>query len=379
LEEEFRGKLNALMTPEYRLTFRQAMSGPEIPSLLVDKILQDTLRTWAQYVSESKGALLYDIPVLSRSVLRWEEIARKDYWIALDILRINVTRMLDSLDLFRKRLPGADAVRVGQNRVSLEEIKTSLENLQRFTINPLSSTAIARVSQDPPSLRLYIESQFQQARLKRDEANRRVAGLERSLQYSEAQIETPTSLTHGSPGAVAQKGQSGETLRTEVSDAFLDRLIQMSGRKEEVSYRQRLVDQLISERFQAAKLEHEATYYETQRHVVGAAHLSGTGRVQELESRLKTAFDELAAATDNVVALHDQLAKKNLNPSTALYTLTLPYTQERIVPFTLWQAVLWGMAALIVTSFVLVLSALIYDHYHPAGWPAPQRQPLRST
>jgi hypothetical protein len=155
--------------------------------------------------------------------------------------------------------------------------------------------------------------------------------------------------------------------------------MQMSSRKEEVIYRQRLIDRLIDERFRAAKLEHEVAYYETLSRLVAAARMSGAGRAVAIEARMKTAFDELATSMDHVAALHNQLAKNNLNPSTLLYTVTLPYTQQRAVPFTVRTAALWGVALMIIAFFTLVLTALIYDRYHPASWPTPQSQPLRST
>ncbi|MEO5739972.1 MAG: hypothetical protein ABIS29_05185, partial [Vicinamibacterales bacterium] len=131
---------------------------------------------------------------------------------------------------------------------------------------------------------------------------------------------------------------------------------------------------------QAAELEREVAYYETLSRSVAAARMSGgAGRVPAIEARMKTVFDQLATITDQVVALQDQLAKNNLNPSTLLYTVTLPYTQERLVPLTLRVAALWGVALVIVAFFMLALTALIYDRFHPATWRTPRRASVRAT
>ncbi len=370
LEAEFQDKLNALNTPEYRVSYRQKSIGQQLPSLLVNKVLQDTLRTWARFASERNGALSYNIPVLSRNVLRWDDISRQDYLPGLDILRLHLMRVMDTLDLFRNKVPGADAVRVGEKQMTLEEIKSSLESLQ-LNIDMLSSVATAGVSKDPALLRVYVDDQSQQMRLKRDEANRRVAGLEQALQqYSQQFVGSQSSSAQPPPAAGFPRGQAGnETLIPQFSESFLDRLMQMSSRKEEVTYRQGLIDRLIAERFQAAKLEHEVAHYEALSRSLSTAHMPAGASAQAatIEARMKSAFDELGSAMDHVVALHDQLAKNNLNPSTLLYTVTHPYTQERLTPLTVRVAILWGVALLIVAFFVLVLAVLIHDRFHPAN------------
>jgi len=380
LETEFQNKLTSLTTPEFRLSFRRRAGMRQIPSALIDKILQDTLRTWAQHASERKGALSYNIPVLGRSVLRWDEISREDYLIGLDILRTHVVRILSALELFREKLPGADAVRAGEDQMTLEEIKSSLENLQRFTIEPLFGLAAGGVSKQPGALRLYVENQLQQTRLTRDESNRRVTGLEQSLlQYSQQSTGAPVAGTQGAPAPGFPRGQGGsETLIPQFGESFLDRLMQMSSRNEDAEYRQGLTDRLIVERFKAAKLEREVAYYEALSRSLAAARAAGegAGRAPTIEARMKTAFDQVATAMDHVVALYDQLSKNNLNPSTMLYTVTLPYTQQRVASFTLRQAALWGVALMILASFVLVLAVLIHDRFRPSRWrTAPRETP----
>jgi hypothetical protein len=281
-----------------------------------------------------------------------------------------VVRILNALELFRKKLPGADAVRAGQNQMTLEEIKASLENLQRFTIEPLFSIAAGGVSKQPASLRLYVENQLQQTRLTRDESNRRVAGLEQSLQqYSSTGASVVGTQSVAIPGVPrAQGGIETPSLTPQLGESFLDRLMQISGRKEDASYRQDLTDRLISERFQAAKLEREMAYYDALGRSLAAPRAAGegAGRAAAIEGRMKAAFDQVATATDHVVALYDQLSKNNLNPGTMLYTVTRPYTQQRVAPFTLLQAALWGVVFMILASFVLVIGALIHDRFHPA-------------
>ena len=53
-------------------------------------------------------------------------LEREDYLVAIDILRLKTTRVLDTLTEIAK-LPGALTIRVGQDRVTLADVRTSLE------------------------------------------------------------------------------------------------------------------------------------------------------------------------------------------------------------------------------------------------------------
>ena len=96
LEEEFRRKLSALDLPEYRLSFRQS-GAMKLPSNVISKVLEDTVSTWARQADERKGALRYNLPVLSTTILDRDAIAREDYIIGIDILRGKAIKTLDAI------------------------------------------------------------------------------------------------------------------------------------------------------------------------------------------------------------------------------------------------------------------------------------------
>jgi len=373
LETEFQDKLTALSTPEYQLSFRRRASMRQIPSALIDKILQDTLKTWAQHAAERKGALSYNIPLLTRDTLRWEEIQGEDYLISLDILRSHVIRISDMVQLLRTKIPGADtAALAGQNRLTLADVEVQLGNLLRFNIEPLIGVVGGRLSKQPGEHRLYIDNQIFQTRLRRDEANRRVAGLEQSLQqYSQPTTGAPAAGAQNVPSPGFPRGQGGtETLIPQFGESFLDRLMQMSSRNEDADYRQGLTNRLIDERFLAATFERELSYYDSLRR--SFSDMRGVGEspalAKQVEQRMKGIFEQVGIATDHVVSIYEHLSRNNLNPSTMLYTVTLPYTQQHVPAYTTRQATLWGVAIMTLASFVLALAVLIYDRFHPSRW-----------
>jgi hypothetical protein len=360
LETEFQNRLKAMATPEYRLSLRQRAKMLEMPPLLMDKVLQDVLRTWARHAAERKGALSYNVPVLSGAVIDWNQLAQ-DPVLGVDMLRSHVVRIIENVEELRK-LPGADAIRGGTKQLSLIDVKTALDDLVRFKLEPLLTAALAANTRGD-MLRAYFDNQLNQTRLKRDEAVRRVAAIEQGLQQYSMQSSgiVPTTSADGGPARAG--GAEGQVI-PQFGESFLDRLMQMSGRNEDAPFRQGLTDDAIRARFESARLEREVAYYESvTKTAAGRGGASDAADPARLAEQLKIAFGQMSDMLAHIGALYDQLSKNNLNPSTVLYAVTLPYTQQRVAPFTVQQAALWGVVIMILATLVLMASVILYDRF----------------
>lgn len=380
LEGEFQNKIKALNIPEYRLSFRRRASLVHMPRTLVAKILDDTLKTWAQFAAERKGALLHNVPVIGRSVLQWEQIATQEYLIGVDMLRTHIARVLENIDVLRK-LPGADTVRGGPNQLTLAEVKASLEDVMQFELEPLAAMANSGVSKQLEVVRQYVDNQLVLVRLKRDEANRRAAGLEQSLQQyvlQSAGVSVTASQNVPIPG-VQRPQAAAETpaLIPQFSESFLDRIMQISSRAEDIAYRQRLTNDLIGERFLTAKLDRELAYYDAlSRRLAGARGSAGrSDQAARLERQLKAAFDHAGLLVDHVVALYQEISKNSLNPGTMLYTVTVPYSVQRTSPFTTNRVLLGGVVTMML-AFGLLLMGVMARERSRVGEAAEEGQPV---
>jgi hypothetical protein len=69
VEEEFRKKREALTDPRFSLTLRRQERFSSMPRSLMEKILNDTLSTWAKQADERKGATKYNIAMFSQNIL----------------------------------------------------------------------------------------------------------------------------------------------------------------------------------------------------------------------------------------------------------------------------------------------------------------------
>lgn len=367
LEEEFENKLDALNTPDYRLSFRRRERVFHLPEPILTKVLQDTLATWARQADDRKGALRYNLPVLSGNILNWDAIVDEDYLIGIDMLRGKVDRVLENIEKLAT-LPGADAIRSGPNKQSFAETRVALEDLRRFKIEPLLGFARSSgLSKQPDLLRVYVDNQLFQVQLKRDQALRQAAAIELSLQqYALQKSGSAGTPSVPIPGMQRPQG-TGDTpaVIPQFSESFLDRLVQMSSKSDDVGYRQRLTDDIIRQRLLTAELETESAYYDSlKRSLSGFRLASGSKETSAVvERRLKDAFDEVARALQHINALYDQISKNNLNPTTMLYTVTMPVTQQRIGSLPRRTLQMWGLLVLLGSLTLLIAGSLAHHHF----------------
>ena len=160
LEDELRARRQGLSNSSFTLNLTQGAGLDTLPPSLTAKVLADTLAVWATQAVGRKGALRYDIPVLSGNILRRNSIVGLDYLRGLDILRTQIIRFIANIGQI-ETLPGAALLRSGDDRVSLEEAKVELEDILRFQIQPLlGMLREIGLSKDSMASNFYISDQL---------------------------------------------------------------------------------------------------------------------------------------------------------------------------------------------------------------------------
>src|SRR5262245_2771367 len=82
IEDEFRKKRESLRSAEFLLSYRHSERIESLPNALISKMLIDTLTEWALEARERRGALKYDIAVLSSNILQPTTLEDEDYIVA---------------------------------------------------------------------------------------------------------------------------------------------------------------------------------------------------------------------------------------------------------------------------------------------------------
>jgi hypothetical protein len=359
IEEEFRSRRAALVDPVFSLNLRRRERLTMLPAELVEKILNDALKTWAKRADAHKGAAGHNIPVLSKDILDRRVIESEDYLVAVDILRSKTNRVIKTIDTLAA-LPGAHALRTGKDRISLAEVRSNLEDVVRFKLEPLLDLVRSQgVTKNVRELRLYAQNQLFQLRLERERSQRLITTLQESINaYTTQRLVGARDSMNSSGGS-----SSGPSIVPQLDQSFIDRLMAFSTAAEDQEYRRDLTNRVLLESERAATIQREAAYYEDL-----VATLSGTvvreagtaETVALITTRTAEAFDQVSSGIDQIFALYAELSAQNLNPSTTLYAVTEPFTLTTTRTLLARTLGLYFVLVLAITLIVAAAGSLVH-------------------
>jgi hypothetical protein len=360
IEEEFRRKREALVDPAYSLNMRRHERLSTMPRDLVNKVLLDVLAIWAKQADERKGATKYNVDVLSPGILQRQMLEQEDYLVAIDIMRAKTTRVLTTLDEIDK-LPGAKALRVGEDRVSVADVRAGLQDVVRFKLEPLMGLIRSEgITKNSRALSLYATNQFFQLRQEQLESAARVQALQASAREFSAQR---LSGSDAGPVATSPGGSPGGTITPQLDQSFLDRLMTLSIAKDEFEYRRKITDRVITESEVVASKAREAAYYDDlsrELRTSSGRTVGSPDMVALIKTRSAQAFDEIVQGIEKTASIYKELSAQNLNPSSTVFSVIGPFTQATQRSLTLRTVLLYLVLILMITSTLVPIGCLIH-------------------
>ncbi len=348
IEAEFRQKLDALRVPQLSLQFFVTGRTQSPPTQVMEKVLNDILAEWAEQAAAQRGAVGYQVDVLTPNVIL-KDTLNQTLLIRYDTLRRHVERVLSQVDRLTE-LPGATTSRVGPDELSLIDLRTSLTDLRDFQLTPLiGSRLLYSLKPDEAALNvLYLEGRLVELRRFRNTYRERKAQLEAALQAFSAESLAPgvPKLTEGTQaGAPAQ-----------MSDTFLDRLIEIAGRSNAMDYRTELTNRIIDVGEEGLRIDQDIAFYEEALRMLNAGRGSRGSAISEDD--LTTVFDKIQTRVVEILDLTNEayatISAANLNPRSVLYQLTTPYSVQTLRTVTPGYLLLTGVAVMFAGGLVII-------------------------
>ncbi len=361
IQDEFKKKSEAMVDPSYSISMRRNERLRTMPPELMEKVLTDTLNTWAKQADERRGANKYNVAVLSASLLQKDILEREDYLVAIDILRSKANRVLETLNEIAK-LPGAKIIRVGQEGVTLADVRANLEEVVRFKLEPLLGLIRSQgITKNSRSLALYAGNQLFQLRLERQESADVVQALQTSLRDYGGAGATAGEARPGAGGTTT--GGGGQALMPQIDQSFLDRIMNLSTAKDDAEYRRKLTDRLIEESVKMAARSREAAYYEDLvKEVQGTSpRMAGSPEaVLLIKTKSAEAFADIDRGVTQTAAIYRELSALNLSPSTVLFSVTRPFSLKTAWSLTVRTVVVYFLLSMMLTLVVVPVSCLAH-------------------
>lgn len=324
LEAEYDSRMKAIQNGEFTLVLQQEGALASWPETLAGKVMEDVLSVWAEQ-SRSRGVFKFDLSIYSENLLAEITNSTSDYTLLLDRLRLAVNRILGNLEALAET-PGARLVRVGEKQTSLGEIEANLRDNLTFDLREINSIIFSfGLFREPVLTEAYLKEQLFRLDVERKELQSRNEGMQRAV----ADYAANRSGVGQGSGATSAGGGNA-SLMPQLSDGFLDRILDLSGQNTDIAFRQDISRQIIQNERAMYQLETERQLYQRSLDALQKGGMQGgvNGR-QIVDERINQLVTRLRATLQNVSLLHAELSNRNLQPS-LVYALVQPLQQERV-------------------------------------------------
>jgi len=322
IQREYESKLASLSKNEYAILYFDKRRTTNLPKVVVEKVLYDVLKEWANMAAREEHVLEYRVALLSPDVVSTSAVDENNPIVTTEVLRSRIQRVIANIDEIRT-LPSADLVRSTKDKLSLLDVRIRLDDIVRFRLEPLTHMVAASGIDDRPDTIKFLETQlaFDQRQL---DAQTRVAEAARNAMAMYMSGQTGDETAAGLPEMPTRPSRPVapvETVMPQLSDSFIERLIQLTSSSTDHEYRQRLAERYRESAVAVVPLQRAVTY---DRSVLDLVRNAGGGSRMTKESVDRQIQLTRNEARQLVATVHEIYRKisENLNPSTELMTVT---------------------------------------------------------
>src|SRR5438270_1150245 len=353
IERDFAEKQASFPKNLFALNFASSQTTRSVPNDAIFRALRGILSSWADWAQTKGQVTSYDTAVLSPAILDDEPNA--NLVVTIRIMIKKLSQVLDNLaDI--SLLPSASLTRTSDH-MSVAELFIKIEDIVRFQLEPMVPLARAtREANDPYTVR-FVQTQlaFDQRQLQsyqdRVEAVRNAIAVYTNQRA--VSIEAPPAATRG-----GEKPQ-GETVMPQLNETFIDRLAQLLNQSADLSYRQKMVDEMRHIQAAMAPAQEAVRYDQELLRDITAP----PPPIAVNEADLRIQLNQVRSQAKVLVAKINEIytiVSHNLNPETYLYSLTAPPTTSvyRSIPKS--RLALIGMVVVLLSLPVIVLFCFVH-------------------
>jgi hypothetical protein len=152
----------------------------------------------------------------------------------------------------------------------------------------------------------------------------------------------------------------------QLSESFIDRLMQLTNRNTDVGFRQDLTERIITAGNEQANSAKEVAFYKDLQAAFGAAagFDKGTSRYPEaakqVETGLASAAEELGKALDDIQAIYGIISDRNLRPASFLYSVEGPAIIDSTSAFSFSRYLALGVLFVGFAGFAAAAGAFVH-------------------
>ncbi|WIO75379.1 hypothetical protein QP938_05590 [Porticoccaceae bacterium LTM1] len=279
---------------------------------VIDKVLLDVPRLWAEKAINSDGVTNLDVTIYSSKMFDDQRFESLDYMIAMDLVQDNVRLIKSNIEKLLERPNGA-VVKDDQSSFGLPDLEKAIDDVVTYDLQQLiTPIQDLGVTKNAEIVKLYYQGEMRKVEQERQfELDQAELIRETLSQYGQ---NLAGDRSAGGSGAVAGSPQLG--------DEFLDRVIDLTQKGADMEYRQSLTDKILEHRQNAAELKYKLEQMQVVLNAVSSKQEKSESEeryIELLEKSFPAILGKLRDYVDITNRIYLKLGKENYGYSGMLY------------------------------------------------------------
>lgn len=361
LQEQMQTELRRAQSNSIRLNL-QFNSGVMVPAAIAEKVLQDIATVWAELAIEERGVLQLNMPIYSERIFDEQRFEALDYLLGIELLIENIGLVNQNVATLKQQ-PNAAGVRDEESGLNLEDLSKAIRDVQEYDlrqlIDPVRELGLTR---NADTVKLYYNRQLRDLALERDNFVERARITRDALQRY--------SADQGSVGPDSTTGTGSTLSSPQLGDAFLDRLVEISRQGGAEEFRQELLREVLRLENRALDLSKRMAEINITLNALEDNNIAGASSelvqlrrvyANEVAENLPQVLQQLREYTQVVGRIHGQLGRQASGSVSRLIQVQGGSFQSASNQIVARKDILAFIALMVLTLFVAMFSALIYD------------------
>lgn len=354
IQKEFELKREAIKKNEFSINFQRSSISSRVPESTARTVLVDTLNVWADDAVNHQHALDYRVAVLSPNIVD-SSLPQGDYVAHILMLRSQIAQVIVNLRQLYD-LPGAEMIKTPGDRLSLSEIEIRLDSLIRFQLEPLMTMVTTKhLIANSVDAQRFVQDQLAYDERQLDSLKAHADGYRAALAVYAQRPENETATP-----ASTEKPRS-DTVMPQLNDSFLDRLVDLTARSSDVTYRQNLADEYRKATEAtipyAAAVAYDKQILDQLKNATGGGTPADAAQFQASIGEIRAEVRRLIGKTNEIYTIESA----NLRPASQLFTLSAPPATRVERSRSLTTLALFGIAVILIALVVAVIVILAQD------------------
>ena len=366
MEQEFRTAAKRVGGGIYSLSAE--FDDVSIPADVLQRVMTAVPDAWAAFAHRTRGLATYDIAVPTIAPLDSGATALHH----LGVLTAELAA-LDRSSRELEALAGASWIRDRDGQL-VSDLRRQVSVMRRVHYEPLVESVLRVAGRDALE---QVSSNLENSRRTHEAAKSREAAARQNLEFYVASVRQDGAMVAGSQGQVGaqQDGRQqammagGMPAMINLSDSFLNKMLEFGGRGSDLEYKQKLNDEVVEASKALVEAETGMRYDEeclkklsapAPESTIGVATAAGVIPARMLD--LKHRMTDLATKSRGFLEI---ISQQNLNPGSMLYRLDGPMqvTSERAITARTAAVGFVGMQCLAVATGLLW--SIVASHRRP--------------